>query len=88
MLLILVAHSYCSFHVACEELNHNTMHPSLSACMREVAVAGCLSILSFRWNRRVDAGAITAHSLVDGPGATAKERIDRILQALSKLAGR
>jgi glutaminase len=39
-------------------------------------------------NPMINAGAITAHSLVGGPGATAKERTDRILQALSKLAGR
>jgi hypothetical protein len=25
-----------------------SMHPNLSACIREIAVAGCLSILSFQ----------------------------------------
>lgn len=39
-------------------------------------------------NPMINAGAITAHSLVGGPNATAQERTDRILEALSKLAGR
>lgn len=39
-------------------------------------------------NPMINAGAITAHSLVGGPDATSVERTDRILQALSKLAGR
>lgn len=39
-------------------------------------------------NPMINAGAITAHSLVVGPNATAEERTDRILSALSKLAGR
>jgi glutaminase A len=39
-------------------------------------------------NPMINAGAITAHSLVVGPNATAEERTDRILKALSKLAGR
>jgi glutaminase len=39
-------------------------------------------------NPMINAGAITAHSLVGRPGATVQERTDRILQALSKLAGR
>ncbi|OAG08488.1 glutaminase [Paraphaeosphaeria sporulosa] len=39
-------------------------------------------------NPMINAGAITAHSLVVGPDATLEERTDRILNALSKLAGR
>jgi glutaminase len=39
-------------------------------------------------NPMINAGAITAHSLVGGPNATSYERTERILQALSKLAGR
>jgi glutaminase A len=39
-------------------------------------------------NPMINAGAITAHSLVVGPDATAEERTERILKALSKLAGR
>lgn len=39
-------------------------------------------------NPMINAGAITAHSLVVGPNATAAERTDRILKVLSKLAGR
>lgn len=39
-------------------------------------------------NPMINAGAITAHSLVVGPNATAEERTERILKALSKLAGR
>lgn len=36
----------------------------------------------------INAGAITAHSLVVGLDATAEERTDRILKVMSKLAGR
>ncbi|KAL2204487.1 glutaminase [Sarocladium strictum] len=39
-------------------------------------------------NPMINAGAITAHSLVVGPNATSEERTERILKALSKLAGR
>lgn len=39
-------------------------------------------------NPMINAGAITAHSLVVGPDATAEERVDRIVEALSSLAGR
>ncbi|CAI6309351.1 unnamed protein product [Periconia digitata] len=39
-------------------------------------------------NPMINAGAITAHALVVGPNSTAEERTDRILKALSKLAGR
>lgn len=39
-------------------------------------------------NPMINAGAITAHSLVVAPHATAAERTERILSALSKLAGR
>ncbi|KAM0718308.1 hypothetical protein Q7P37_006640 [Cladosporium fusiforme] len=39
-------------------------------------------------NPMINAGAITAHSLVVSPNATAAERTDRILKVLSKLAGR
>lgn len=39
-------------------------------------------------NPMINAGAITAHSLVIGPDATAEQRVDRILKVLSKLAGR
>ncbi|PVI05390.1 glutaminase [Periconia macrospinosa] len=39
-------------------------------------------------NPMINAGAITAHSLVVGPNSTVEERTDRILKALSKLAGR
>jgi hypothetical protein len=40
-----------------------SMHPSLSACIREVVVAGCLSILSFQqrfgFDKRRDAVRVT-----------------------------
>ena len=39
-------------------------------------------------NPMINAGAITAHSLVVGPNATADQRTERILQVMSKLAGR
>lgn len=39
-------------------------------------------------NPMINAGAITAHSLVVGPNATAEQRTERILQVMSKLAGR
>lgn len=39
-------------------------------------------------NPMINAGAITAHSLVVSHNATMEERTDRILKALSKLAGR
>lgn len=39
-------------------------------------------------NPMINAGAITAHSLVIGPDSTAEQRTERILKALSKLAGR
>lgn len=39
-------------------------------------------------NPMINAGAITAHSLVVAPNATAEQRTDRILKALSRLAGR
>lgn len=39
-------------------------------------------------NPMINAGAITAHSLVVGPNATAEERMERILTVMSKLAGR
>jgi glutaminase A len=39
-------------------------------------------------NPMINAGAITAHSLVVGPDATAEQRTERILAVLSKLAGR
>ncbi|SPO02570.1 related to glutaminase, kidney isoform, mitochondrial precursor [Cephalotrichum gorgonifer] len=39
-------------------------------------------------NPMINAGAITAHSMVVGPKATPEERVDRILASLSKLAGR
>lgn len=39
-------------------------------------------------NPMINAGAIATHSLVVGPHATAEQRVDRILKALSKLAGR
>ncbi|KAF4964312.1 hypothetical protein FSARC_7757 [Fusarium sarcochroum] len=39
-------------------------------------------------NPMINAGAIAAHSLVGGPDWTAEQRGDRILKALSKLAGR
>lgn len=39
-------------------------------------------------NPMINAGAITAHSLVVGPDATAEERTDRILSIMSKLANR
>lgn len=39
-------------------------------------------------NPMINAGAITAHSLVVSPGASAEERTERILTTLSKLAGR
>jgi glutaminase A len=40
------------------------------------------------YNPMINAGAITAHSLVVGPNATAEQRIERILKTMSKLAGR
>ena len=39
-------------------------------------------------NPMINAGAIAAHSLVIAPNATAEQRTDRILSALSRLAGR
>jgi glutaminase A len=39
-------------------------------------------------NPMINAGAITAHSLVVNPNATSEERTDRILTAMSRLAGR
>ncbi|KAH7014770.1 beta-lactamase/transpeptidase-like protein [Ilyonectria destructans] len=39
-------------------------------------------------NPMINAGAITAHSLVVGPDATVEQRTDRILKTLSRLAGR
>lgn len=39
-------------------------------------------------NPMINAGAITAHSLVIGPNATAEQRVERILKIMSKLAGR
>ncbi|PNP78536.1 hypothetical protein FNYG_08166 [Fusarium nygamai] len=39
-------------------------------------------------NPMINAGAITAHSLIGGPDWTAEQRSDRILKAMSKLAGR
>ncbi|KAI5356499.1 Putative beta-lactamase/transpeptidase, glutaminase, STAS domain superfamily [Septoria linicola] len=39
-------------------------------------------------NPMINAGAITAHSLVVGPNATAEQRTDRILNVMSKLANR
>lgn len=39
-------------------------------------------------NPLINAGAITAHSLVVDPDATAEERTDRILKGMSRLAGR
>ena len=39
-------------------------------------------------NPMINAGAITAHSLVVDPNATAKQRTERILDVLSRLAGR
>lgn len=39
-------------------------------------------------NPMINAGAITAHSLVVAPNATAVQRTDRILTTLSRLAGR
>lgn len=39
-------------------------------------------------NPMINAGAITAHSLVVSPNATAHQRTERILEALSRLAGR
>lgn len=39
-------------------------------------------------NPMINAGAIAAHALVVGPNATVEERTDRILKALSRLAGR
>jgi glutaminase A len=39
-------------------------------------------------NPMINAGAITAHSLVVGPNATAEQRTARILDVLSRLAGR
>jgi glutaminase len=39
-------------------------------------------------NPMINAGAIAAHSLIVGPDATAEQRTERILQVMSKLAGR
>ncbi|CAJ0550841.1 Ff.00g107710.m01.CDS01 [Fusarium sp. VM40] len=39
-------------------------------------------------NPMINAGAITAHSLIGGPDWTSDQRTERILEALSKLAGR
>ncbi|KAE8374819.1 beta-lactamase/transpeptidase-like protein [Aspergillus bertholletiae] len=39
-------------------------------------------------NPMINAGAIAAHTLVVGENATAEQRVDRILEALSELAGR
>ncbi|KAM3424163.1 hypothetical protein BST61_g11294 [Cercospora zeina] len=39
-------------------------------------------------NPMINAGAITAHSLVVAPNATAEQRTDRILKVMSTLAGR
>jgi len=39
-------------------------------------------------NPMINAGAIAAHSLIVGPDATADQRTERILQVMSKLAGR
>ncbi|KAF4448374.1 hypothetical protein F53441_8182 [Fusarium austroafricanum] len=39
-------------------------------------------------NPMINAGAITAHSLIGGPDWTAEQRSDRILKVMSKLAGR
>lgn len=39
-------------------------------------------------NPMINAGAIATHSLVATPDATAEKRVDRILKALSRLAGR
>lgn len=39
-------------------------------------------------NPMINAGAIAAHSLIIGPDATADQRTERILQVMSKLAGR
>lgn len=39
-------------------------------------------------NPMINAGAITAHSLIVNPNATAEERMDRILSVFSRLAGR
>lgn len=39
-------------------------------------------------NPMINAGAITAHSLVVNPNATAEQRTERILKTMSKLAGR
>ncbi|KAK0641894.1 beta-lactamase/transpeptidase-like protein [Cercophora newfieldiana] len=39
-------------------------------------------------NPMINAGAITAHSLVVAPNATAEQRTERILDVLSRLAGR
>ncbi|KAE8345539.1 hypothetical protein BDV24DRAFT_125304 [Aspergillus arachidicola] len=39
-------------------------------------------------NPMINAGAITAHTLVAGENATVEQRVDRILKALSKVAGR
>lgn len=39
-------------------------------------------------NPMINAGAIATHSLVVGPNATAEQRTDHILEALSRLAGR
>ena len=40
------------------------------------------------YNPMINAGAITAHSLVVGPNATVEQRSERILNSLSRLAGR
>lgn len=39
-------------------------------------------------NPMINAGAIATHSLVGGPNATAEERAERVLDVLSRLAGR
>ncbi|GAB1201492.1 hypothetical protein APSETT445_000066 [Aspergillus pseudonomiae] len=39
-------------------------------------------------NPMINAGAIASHTMVVGENATAEQRVDRILKALSKLAGR
>ncbi|KAE8370886.1 beta-lactamase/transpeptidase-like protein [Aspergillus caelatus] len=39
-------------------------------------------------NPMINAGAITAHTLVAGENATVEQRVDRILKAVSKVAGR
>lgn len=39
-------------------------------------------------NPMINAGAIASHSMIVGPGATAEQRMERILSVLSRLAGR